>query len=98
MHHLTYLSDDKPICQDRDRLGNDFIQMYSATIPGCDECSRCSMEYNKSQYEEEMSMLGLSILSSDTDGLNAFSGLLLGIGLSSVFWVVAFIILERVFA
>ena len=105
--HILYLSDDQTICNHPERLDNfsDLVKYTPATVenPPCKVCNAILMAWNEKNAQEDELLYthnsnahkyGVTVIDAEPRGARA---LLLGMFLSSIFWIVLAILLERVF-
>lgn len=84
MNHTLYLSDKKPVCEDPERLGNDFVM--NSTYPVCHDCSALLFAHNrKASVEDELAHIHNKRLHEDP--LAPARGCMNGVLISSVFWI-----------
>lgn len=84
-NHILYLSDKRPVCEDPERLGNDFVLNNSGSFP-CPDCSALLFTHNKKAYEDELSYNHNHRLHTE-DPLAPARGIMWGILIGSVMWI-----------
>ena len=51
--HIIYLKDQKPICEDPERLGSDFVISSVAFGRTCSDCNAILFTHNKNEFARE---------------------------------------------
>ena len=51
--HIIYLKDQKPICEDPERLGSDFVISSVAFGRTCSDCNAVLFTHNKNEFARE---------------------------------------------
>lgn len=106
MQHVLYLKSHTPVCENPDKLGKDFVLFdYEAEGFECETCmSLCSFRDDRPLSEEIYDMNTHDLKTVEFHYHNdvatsgpAIQGLMVGLLISSVFWIVLFFVLGATF-
>lgn len=99
MKHIRYISDNKTLCTKPQRLGHDFVVIDTSSDPderSCVECSDLLFAHNMEEYRKEgllsKGVMYIPPMEPEDDPLSAARGCLIGLAVSSAFWLTMFLI------
>lgn len=101
MKHIRYISDNKTICEKPTRLGHDFVVLDTSSDPDEDSCHVCSdllFAHNLEEYKRESRTTVFHNPPPPLeDPLAPSRGFLIGLAVSSAFWLVVLVLFWSVF-
>lgn len=86
INHILYLSDKKTICDEPNRLGNDFVISSSAFGQSCKECSSLLFAHNKNEFAKEYNY-GVMYINDKVSLLSTRGAIVGTLVFSSIFWL-----------